>query len=1587
MPNSPRMGLPYPTKDATDWYDEFRRLVLAIDSHSYAHREDRNAVMYSTATWTWDAATGTLEWDDSFWITGAQTGGRWKIQSGSLTIEDGYMMVVSIPRYPQSEDVVDDIEARAACEQTDEGFVVCVRKGNNLYFRTGVVMTSGMSVNIFNVFGGGAPTGSVVEHQQHMHDNGIMRSSTSDGALDVSVVDGGGAADDLLRVAAVPAGDVYYVDGKQRTEPSVNFDYANPVVAVGEVRLYRAVADDAGDPLISQRASYIQPAALDEVLLVNCSRSMGLGAKNLVFTSLVAGSFWQVIFDGGPPLLVSSAGSPQGALRLWSSNGVDWIDVYFAPAWDWTKIDVGGPHSVAITFAPEVNEKDVLLLGTAPVRDVGGFVTWGFGASKDVVDQRYFGNMGMASVRDDLMQSIAEAALVGNISGVVFDQQAAWTGDMSATPAPLALFAQHNFGLVYDGVAGTLEIHGGKILVDGEIVEVPSATLNLNLTLGATDYYVWWDRSDQTIKVTAETAFPTTFEGVQSPLAWILGGNVSFPQYGESWIDKPTRGVPLYVVQRGATDAEINEATLCDLRRNVTKSALKNHISVCIRADWQTPLFPLQTLTPDLNQSEAEFGCLDAAVRYINAVPQEKGSANGSDVGDPSTSNLRSRVIHVLGYTEERRSIHLPRYTSIKGEGYGFIAYGDNALLDTFDPYAGAPPGMPAFLWVGQTSSIRDVYIYAVTLTSQSAAVALDTDANQSIPRTDTVLENVWIFTYGLVGIVGMRIPGDPLATSFSPIVTMRGCSILATDGSGIGSPAYAMYFLDDMQGLNIDGCSLWGDDFAIIAGGAMKGTTISSSVLGSRRIAGGGTPASYPMGATIETNGVDSGIIRDCFMFTQHARALAINGLSQGNLIVDGCSFIGDDISGSAANKARFIDISASPLTFHNCYVYGPSTDTTEVQLNLVYLTSNGVIKMTDCDCYVRGDAHSWSNGVYVTGGGLRECLIKGNTLQCNASYTVDGVPIGISVSDQRVLKVLNNSLYGWAGLGIDVITLAIANDVEVAGNYIECKLAGTPLGNGIRAQGHIHHNRVDNAFSFGIHTTSESRCHDNHVFNVQHVGAARPEGELYFEEYGAWGIRYAPYGAETEIYHLDVHDNLIQSVVSQLENPPNGQAYRCCGIGPTVGSAAAKPWMWECMIHHNDVRNVHANRNSMSNTSYYGIAVSHPTESVSVDDNTIYMVGGSGFEEPWSYGIGTIYGTEVVTIQEYISCSRNKVTRVHAGQIGMGISVPIGSRVQVNENQVIGVYRDAGGVAAIYIYYEDTTSLGLPKEALQFCFNQIGSPQDAIAPGFSDAGIYVQDLNPDDLNGVEVIGNQLVSENVSLTANGRFIAIVADGDGRLIKDNQCQILTDDLTDYAVYVVPVSGTVRNVVVGQNEIWGEAVDYCIEVTDAVGVVIHDNVITGPNDSSPGGGGIECRDCEDIDIHNNLVNGLYPDPVAGGALIMVADCHFGSVHDNVMNGSSAVGVTGLDSLKFLASPGAVNCYELHVHDNKIMPRSDAGVTTFEVNFNGAAADFGTNMTIWANVIGTAAVTGVENFAGTAFYVAAPAANNWTGAAFV
>jgi hypothetical protein len=1569
------MSIPYPPKNETDWYDSFKATVQAIDAHMFAHREDRNLIMYSGATWTWTAGTSLLSWDDAFYLTGAQSGGRWRVPADSIEINDGEMFVVGIPRWPQGTVTLTTMESRAACEQTDEGCVVCVRVGSRLYFRTGVQMNDGDSFNIF-IAGGGGGAGDVEKHQRHMHVNGIVRSATATGALAVSVTDGLGLVDDTLRVAAVPGGDSYYVNGKERTEPAAVFSFVNPGLGALDVRLYRAYMTDAGDPQFQQRVTYSQPAAIDRFWVVQCSRSILPGGKSIVFTSIVAGNFWQVKFDGGPALLVPTAGLPAGVYRLYAADGVNWIDVYFPTPgllpgqFDWTRVNIGGPHIVALTFLPEIDEIAYFPIGTAVTWMDGGFVQWGYGPLSSVLSERRWGNVGERIVSDDFLHYIAERVGAVSTSGVIFDHDAAWSERLSPLLNPMAEFNEVNFGLKY--ASPTLSISGGKLLVDGQIYVRGGQTFQLALALAGVDYYLWWDLSDETMKITAASAFPTMWDGTSNPLAWIMGGSTDQDRHLTGQLDKPTRGVPLYVFQQGSGGpATIDEATLCDLRRNVTKAALKNLLTVGARTDWATANFVPFASLPLLNETEAQFGCLDAAFRYINAMPHEWG--NDEVGGGPASIKRWGRIVEVVGYTEERHWLQVPPDTEIAGSGYSVIGFHANATPNaTAFPLA---PLYPVMLLVGHGNSLRNVMVYAKGDISTRAAVGLvgPSSTSQVALIGKTVFEDVIVIGEGCCGVLGQT------ASAFSkPEVVFSRCLIMGWDEGAHGVAASGMYFETDMTGVTIVDTLIMGQDSGIRVPGWVYSSSIDRSVVWATT-GFGGPGVLYPNGYGMFALHVDGLLIHDTQVISEHCHALKLgSGGADGGAILDGCFTFGSNLSGSLVASQLWVDVRATPAILRDSYIDGPDYDATETSNVLVGLVTNGSMDFSRTSCVLHGDAIAWSAGVRISGGRVS---IAENHVFGPSFASLAGTTYGIRVLAASLVKIDGCVVDGFPGLGIDV-PYAVP-DVSIRG----CSVDGQNYGNGIRGHGVIEGNEVKDCLSFGIHVYPQSTVVHNRIYGVNMNFERTDVGRVLFEEYGAWGIRYSPSGpGSDDVFSVQAKDNWIYGVYVNLETGPDGHDL-CCGIGPVKETALSltSRHMRNCHFDGNEIEQVLATAATI-NTEFHGIYLRNPVRQVTADHNSIEGIGGAS-GAAFSFGIGSLQsgGGATPTYVEDVSISDNSIGSVIGEYVSFGVYCGSGSMVKVNGNAVYGVYVNlATAVNCWAILYADQQSLGIQQSRLQFNRNQLGSGTSAVKPvGYALlGGIMIMQNDTPTINELEVIGNQCDRD---LEPGVQYILILADGRNFTVKENEIRFPDGSEPSYGIVVSSMAGGLRNVVVDQNEAYGEFLSAFVDIDDVDVVHVAGNVQYGFDGAIAEGSGILLNLCEHIDVHDNVIDRCYPNPASVDALVKIRDCQFGSVHDNVLRGPT--GGINIDSLRFEAN-AVLSCGDLHVHSNKIDPHGVA-LGPYDLGFYAIGlGTFGPNMTVWANVFGNPAVVGVDNLAALlGSYVPGPIPNNWNGIAFV
>ena len=155
MPNTPRLGWPYPTENQDPWWAPFVDLLVAQDSTAFAAMEDRNVILMGGGDVSWDATSGELDWSSAIELTSPITGFRTTISPATKEVADGAMLFVELSRGLTANATLttDTASALPPTVDLESFFVLAVRRGDRVYFRNGAFLDDGESREIF---GGGS---------------------------------------------------------------------------------------------------------------------------------------------------------------------------------------------------------------------------------------------------------------------------------------------------------------------------------------------------------------------------------------------------------------------------------------------------------------------------------------------------------------------------------------------------------------------------------------------------------------------------------------------------------------------------------------------------------------------------------------------------------------------------------------------------------------------------------------------------------------------------------------------------------------------------------------------------------------------------------------------------------------------------------------------------------------------------------------------------------------------------------------------------------------------------------------------------------------------------------------------------------------------------------------------------------------------------------------------------------------------------------------------------------------------------------------------------------------------------------------
>lgn len=155
-----RMALPYPTRDTEDWFDDFVAFTSAVDAAAFASREDRGLMVMGGGTVTWDSATGALSWTDMIRVLSPMAGFQVQVAAGSVSIPtSGRVLYMNIVRAPGQNTTVSLLTANTL-PSTNEAYPLAIRVGDQLLWRTGLLMAAGGSSSTSVLPGGSGGSGS-----------------------------------------------------------------------------------------------------------------------------------------------------------------------------------------------------------------------------------------------------------------------------------------------------------------------------------------------------------------------------------------------------------------------------------------------------------------------------------------------------------------------------------------------------------------------------------------------------------------------------------------------------------------------------------------------------------------------------------------------------------------------------------------------------------------------------------------------------------------------------------------------------------------------------------------------------------------------------------------------------------------------------------------------------------------------------------------------------------------------------------------------------------------------------------------------------------------------------------------------------------------------------------------------------------------------------------------------------------------------------------------------------------------------------------------------------------------------------------
>lgn len=133
-----RLGIPYPSKNAREWFDEWQAMMNSVDSNLFGLLDGRNVFESGGGVISWNVPT--LDWSESLGFVSPTFGKVATVSVGSISVADGeFVFVVLSPGL--TADTTTSLLTATRVPVDIGARVFAYRSGDVLYFTKGLSLS------------------------------------------------------------------------------------------------------------------------------------------------------------------------------------------------------------------------------------------------------------------------------------------------------------------------------------------------------------------------------------------------------------------------------------------------------------------------------------------------------------------------------------------------------------------------------------------------------------------------------------------------------------------------------------------------------------------------------------------------------------------------------------------------------------------------------------------------------------------------------------------------------------------------------------------------------------------------------------------------------------------------------------------------------------------------------------------------------------------------------------------------------------------------------------------------------------------------------------------------------------------------------------------------------------------------------------------------------------------------------------------------------------------------------------------------------------------------------------------------------